>query len=79
MKARELFATNIRYLRETTQMSLTEVARGLGISHKRYAQWEYGNGAPGYDLLVEVADFFDVGIDNLLTIDMRNGINSTAN
>lgn len=72
MTPRGNFINNIKFLREQAGLTLQEVATNLGITWKRYQQWERGNGTPGYNLLVKVADFYETGIDNLLTVDLRS-------
>lgn len=71
MTPRETFIRNITFLREQQGLSRPSVAREIGISHNRYQQWEMGNGAPGYNLLVPLAEFFNRTIDELLTVDIE--------
>lgn len=78
MSAYDLLAANLKFLREEYKMTKACVARGVGVSQKRYSQWEYRNGSPNYDHLVLISEFYDVGIDNLLTVDMSQISNKAA-
>lgn len=70
MTPRANFVRNITFLREQQGLSKSDVSVDLNISWKRYQQWERGNGTPGYNLLVEVARYFNRTVDELLTVDL---------
>ncbi|MBC9913148.1 helix-turn-helix domain-containing protein [Chitinophaga varians] len=74
MTPRENFAKNIRFLRETMGLSREDVSVDLDISRQRYAQWELGNGTPGYNTLSAVARYFNQTIDRLLNTDIKKAI-----
>ena len=64
---RELLAKNLRHYRETAGWKTrSEVERALGWSSKRYENYEIGRAAPPFDALWELAQLFDVSVDDLL-------------
>jgi|GEM_PF-5498221 len=72
MTAKKLFSKNITYLVEKHRLDAGSLAAALGTSNQRVRHWLNGHSAADPDMLVELSDYFDIGIDNLLTIDLRN-------
>ncbi len=56
----------IRELREERNLTQTDVARGLGTSHRNIGRWENGEVLPSSDMIIALADFFEVSADYLL-------------
>ena len=56
----------IRDLREDKDMNQTEVAKILGMSQTGYSKYETGENDIPTDILIKLADFYDVSIDYLL-------------
>lgn len=59
-------ATNIKLLRKEKNLTQKELGLKLGYSEKTIAKWESGTTVPSVLTLVNVAQFFDVGISHLL-------------
>lgn len=59
------FSERIRELREERNMTQAEVAQAVGITMPSYAAYEKGR-SPKYDVLRDLANYFDVTIDYLL-------------
>lgn len=57
----------IYYLRKERQLTQKQVAAALNISDKTVSKWECGLGCPDISVLPELADFFHVSIDYLLS------------
>jgi transcriptional regulator with XRE-family HTH domain len=70
MTARKLFSKNIAYLRNQAGMSRPDMGAELGLKRQTIGNWELAKGTPDYDMLVILSNFFDIGIDNLLTVDL---------
>lgn len=68
MSVREIFAQRFSLLRTTHGLSLSEMAKRLGLRNKTSIhQWEKSlKGFPNGETLVEIADMFSVSVDWLL-------------
>lgn len=56
----------IRDLREDRDLNQTTVAKMLGISQTGYSKYETGENDVPTDILIKLADFYDVSVDYLL-------------
>ncbi len=56
----------IKELRLSKGVSQQKVADFLNVSQQAYANYESGKRKPEYDLLLRLADFFDVSVDYIL-------------
>lgn len=56
----------IKYLRQLNNMTQRELADKLSVSMQNVSKYELGGLEPGLDLLVRIADVFDVSVDYLL-------------
>lgn len=63
----------LRLLRTEKKLSLRELGEQLNLSFVTIGQYERGERQPDNDILVKLADFFEVSIDYLLErVDDRN-------
>lgn len=60
------FATNIRESRLQKRITQKEMANDLGITQRKISYWEGGRIEPDLDMLLKLADYFEVSIDELL-------------
>jgi len=56
----------IRELRQSRRWSQSEFARRVGISKTSAGQYEVGDRSPSYEVLVRIADLFNVSLDYLI-------------
>ena len=56
----------IRDLREDADLTQTEISRQLNISPRAYSHYENGTRDIPTDILIAIADFYNVSIDYLL-------------
>ncbi len=63
-------AKNISVLRALKKLSQTQLAEELDISRSRLGSYEEGRAEPPYDLLIKIADHFDIAIDALVRGDL---------
>ena len=56
----------LRELRQRKGMTQQELAERLGVSNRSVSRWETGVTMPDFDLLIELARFYDVGVDTIL-------------
>lgn len=47
-------------------MTQKEIAQALGVSTTGYAGWEQGLTQTDFDMLLKIADFYEVSLDYLL-------------
>ena len=55
----------LQYLRELHDLKQQEVADALGVSRSTYANYESGRRSPDIDLLISLADFYGMSLDEL--------------
>ncbi len=66
------FKENLRYLRKKNHLSQVDMARMLDYkSFTTIQKWEDGSSTPKYDVLIRIADHFNVSIDDLLRKELK--------
>ena len=56
----------LRYLRKHNNISQLKLAMDLSLNQNSISRYENGEREAGYDLLIKIADYFNVSIDYLL-------------
>lgn len=67
----DMFALNLRYLREKYHLQRREIAALAGVSNGTVALWEDGYDVPGRELLIRIADYFRITEKDLKRKDLR--------
>ena len=57
---------NLRNLREKYNLTQQQIADELGIQRPTYSRYEKGERQPNYNLLIKIADYFNISVDYLL-------------
>lgn len=65
-KINPVIQQRIKDLRLKRNIAPEEVAKMLGIKQKKYLQYEKGKLAIGIDLLIELASFYNVSVDDIV-------------
>ena len=65
------FAHNFRFLRENSDLSLTDLAKTLGCDGEWIVKCEQGKSEPNLRELVEISELFHVSADQLIKDDLR--------
>lgn len=60
------FGKNLRYLRASNNMTQTDLAAKLNVSHQTVSNYERGQRSCNLDSLILLSELFDVSIDDLL-------------
>ena len=67
MDRREIFHINLRRLIEQSGKSQAEIADAIGEKYTTFNMWVVPNGAmPRADKLQKIADYFGIGLDELM-------------
>lgn len=61
------FGEKLQELRKQKNLTQEELAQKLYVSRTAISKWESGRGYPGIDSLKEIANFFSVSVDQLLS------------
>ena len=56
----------IAHLRKERNMTQFALAAALQVSHQAVSKWETGSALPDIDILLAIANFFEISIDNLI-------------
>ena len=74
------FDENLRNLRKEKDYSQEYLAEKLGVTRQTISKWENGTAMPDLKKLIELADFFEASMDDLLGLDYKtiNKRNFTA-
>ena len=56
----------LRELRAEKNMTQEQLAETLGVTNRSVSRWENGNNMPDLDILIELARFYGVGVDEIL-------------
>lgn len=64
-------AQNLKYLREQKGMSQRECAENFGLSSSAIAMWEKNQRKPDIDMLIRLAEYFDVTLDDIVLKNLR--------
>ena len=56
----------LKELRKEKQITQEELAEKLGVSNRTVSRWETGSNMPDFDVLIELSDFYDVEIKEIL-------------
>jgi transcriptional regulator with XRE-family HTH domain len=61
-----LFSERLKFLREKNNYTKLGLAEELGMSRMSYFRYEKGERLPNYEVLLQMADFFNVSVDYLM-------------
>jgi transcriptional regulator with XRE-family HTH domain len=60
-----MFAQRLKQLRADRKINQIELAQKMGVTQGTVGKWETGRRIPDTEMLVKLADFFDVTLDYL--------------
>ncbi|MCQ2755081.1 MAG: helix-turn-helix domain-containing protein [bacterium] len=66
-KLENIVACNLTYLRKQAKLTQLEFGEKFNYSDKTVSKWELGTLMPSVDVLKEIADFYNVSVDYILT------------
>lgn len=62
-----MFQTTLKILREKRGISQAKLAQDLGVAQSTVGMWENGKNKPEYDTLLNIAKYFNVSVDYLIS------------
>lgn len=68
------FRENLKFLRNSLNISQKEIANYLKLNPSSYSNYESGRREPGIDALIKISNFLNVEIDKLLTENLGNNV-----
>lgn len=63
-----MISSNIRYLRNQEGLSQEAFAERFGVSRQSVAKWENGDSTPDIVKCREIADYYELSIDSLVSL-----------
>ena len=67
------FAQNLSFLRKKKGQTQAEVATALGLKRNTFSNYETTHSEPDLGTLEKIASFFDISIDELISVDLSKG------
>lgn len=67
------FANNLSFLRKKKGLTQAEVATALGLKRNTFSNYETTHSEPDLGTLEKIASFFDISIDELVSVDLSKG------
>ncbi|WP_434310215.1 helix-turn-helix domain-containing protein [Hominifimenecus sp. rT4P-3] len=64
----------LRELRKEKKLTQEQLAEILGVTNRSVSRWENGVNLPDFDLVIEIANYFDVSIEEFLDGERRTEI-----
>lgn len=64
-------AQNLKYLRERKGLSQREFSADLGLSCAAVGMWEKNHRKPDIEMIIRLAEYFGVSLDDLVLRDLR--------
>lgn len=62
----------LKELRQEKQMTQEQLAEQMGVSRRTVSRWETGNNLPDLSMLVELADYYDVDLNEIFCGERRS-------
>jgi transcriptional regulator with XRE-family HTH domain len=75
----DLYAIRIKELRKESNLTLTALAKKLGVSHVAIFKWENGTSQPNIQSIAMMCNLFNVTSDYLLGLETEDGTKTYNN
>lgn len=62
----------LKELRKEKQLTQEQLAEILGVTNRSISRWENGVNMPDFDLVIEIAKYYDVSIEEILDGERKN-------
>ena len=61
----------LKKLRTENNLTQEQFAEVIGVTNRSISRWENGVNMPDFDVLIQIAEYFDVGIEEILDGERR--------
>ncbi|SOD17785.1 helix-turn-helix domain-containing protein [Pedobacter xixiisoli] len=68
----KFLADNLRYLRKAKSLSQKEFGEKFNLNRPRYAKYEEGGAEPPLEILMQIAAYYHISVDLLISADLRD-------
>lgn len=72
------FGTHLKSLRQSQNITQKQLAQLINASERGIQRYELNESKPTYDILIALADFFNVSLDSLVGRTNSNNLNTAA-
>ena len=62
----------LKELRKEKQLTQEQLAEVFGVTNRSVSRWENGVNMPDFDLVIEIANYYDVSIEEILDGERKN-------
>lgn len=62
----------LKELRKEKQLTQEQLAEILGVTNRSVSRWENGINMPGLDLVIEIANYYDISVEEILDGERRD-------
>ena len=62
----------LKELRKEKQLTQEQLAEVFGVTNRSISRWENGVNMPDFDLVIEIANYYDVSIEEILDGERKN-------
>lgn len=69
----------LKEIREARNVTQTQLAKDIGVSNTTVSNWESGVRQPEIEMIITLADYFDISIDFLLGRNFKNRLYNQDN
>lgn len=69
-----LIGKNLIYLRNLKKLTQAELASELGLKRTAITNYELDNSRPDYETLIQIANYFNVKIDDIIKLDLVKNV-----
>lgn len=66
------FGENLEHIRKSQKVSQKQLGNALGLTQQMISSYEKGFSAPNMDILLQIAEFFNVSLDTLVGFHPEN-------
>ncbi|MBQ4094033.1 MAG: helix-turn-helix transcriptional regulator [Oscillospiraceae bacterium] len=63
----------LKHLRKDKGLTQAQLAEHFGVSARTVSRWETGSNMPDVEMLIDIADFYDVDIRELIDGERKSG------
>lgn len=67
----------LREMRKRNGLTQEQLAEKLGVSNRSVSRWENGKNMPDFDLVIKLANLYEIGIEEILNGERKNDMIDT--